>query len=146
MPVWRVFSAIRSDFCKGEFAGEDNPGEPLLCRPEDAFGVMDGHLGGGMDREVRDDLPCQRGDPDILHQHRINTGCIQPDEIVRNPLEFAVMDERIDRDIDPDTPGMGQPDTFRDLVIRKICCILAGAEPFPAQVDRIGTRCNGCPE
>ena len=101
-----------ADLRKREFAGEDNPGEPLLRCPEHAIGVMDGHLGGGMEGEVRDDLPCERSDTGVLHEHGINTGCIKPDQVFRDPFEFAVVDEGIDRDIDPDPVGMGKPDPF----------------------------------
>jgi hypothetical protein len=93
---------------------------------------MNGHLGGGMEGEVRDNLPGERGNPDILNQYRVNTGCIEPDKVVCDSLKFAVVDERIDRYVDPDPMGMGQPDRFPDLGIRKICSKLAGAEPFPA--------------
>ena len=57
----------------------------------------------------------KRSNPDVLHEHRVSARGIEPDKLVRNPRKFAVMDERIDRDIDPDAPGMGEPDPFPDL-------------------------------
>jgi hypothetical protein len=136
----------RPDLIKREFTGKNNPGETLLRSPENTVSVMDGHLGGGMEGKVRDDLPCQRSDPGILHKNSVDTDRIKPDEVVCNSFQFAVVDERIDRDIDPDPPGMGLPDPRNNFFVRKICSIFPCAKPFPAQVHCIGPCRNGSPE
>jgi hypothetical protein len=56
---------------KGKFSGKYNPGKTMLSRPENAIGIMDGQLGGGMEWEIRDDLFCERCNADVLHEDGI---------------------------------------------------------------------------
>jgi hypothetical protein len=99
-----------------------------------------------MERQVRHGLAGERGKTGVLHKDGIRTGSVQVHQVPGGISQFPVMDEGIDRDINPDTAGMGKPDRLLNLSRREIPGILPCAELFPAEVDRIGTGSDSSPE
>ena len=123
---------------KGRVPGQAPPGRTPVMRPPHTLSVVDGELGRGMERKAGHNLPGERRDAGVLHQHGIDSHCVQTDKVPRDTGEFPVMDQRVDRHVDPHAPGMGICDCFRDLVFGKILRKLPCAKLFPAQVDCIG--------
>ena len=135
-----------ADFGKREFAGEDDPGKSHCGSPAHAPGIVDGHLGRGMERKSGYHLACQGGKTCILDEDRVRPDRVEPEQVVHGVSQFPVVDEGVDRDVDPDAMRMRFPDRVPDLVLGKVGGVFPGTEPFPAQVHRICPSRDGGPE
>src|SRR5208337_2449444 len=108
------------DFLKGELPGQHYPREPLSRGPSYAVRVVDGQLGGGMEDEARHNLPGKHSDTGVLDEDRVDTDRPEPYQVLKYPGKLPVVDERVDRNIDPDVMDMGIPDRFFDLFISEV--------------------------
>ena len=63
-------------FGKGEFPGKHHPGKSLLMRPPHALRVVDRELGRGVEDKAGHDLPGERRNPGVLHEHGIDPGAV----------------------------------------------------------------------
>ncbi len=60
------------NFPDGEFPGEHHAGNSRLTGRQHTLGIMKGHLGAGMQRDVRVSVPQQPRQTDILDNDRVH--------------------------------------------------------------------------
>ena len=123
-----------SDGVQSQLAGQDDPFETLLFEESDVRGSTVVHLRAGVDGERQ--VHAEQGH--ILHDEGVNSYSFQVVGHGLNLWQFVVVENRVERYIDPGTDGVGMlTQTFN--VGKGIGGFRAGAECTCANVDGIGT-------
>ena len=94
------------DLRKGKFAGKHDPGKTLPIGPAHPFGIVDRELGRCMQDKAGDNLPGNGGEARVLDKDGIGPQRIQADKVSGSTGELPVVDQRVDRYVDPDSPCM----------------------------------------
>ena len=133
------------DLGERDLPRQHHAGEPLPRGPGHALAVVDRHLGGGVERKVRDDLPGKRRHPGILHQDGVGPGLVEPEEVPGHVREFGVPDEGVYGDVDPHTPEVRVIDGGPEFFVGEVRRVVPGPETSSGQVDGVragGDRCG----
>ena len=86
-----------ADFRQGAFPGQHRAGQAMPLDKAYACGIVQRHLSGGMDGQIREAGTGQMHHAQVLHKHRIHTHFIQQPQHFQHTGKLAVLDQRIDR-------------------------------------------------
>ena len=89
------------DVADGDLAGKDHPFETGSFGPQNTFPGIYRGLGGGMKREVRDDIPDHPCKAYVLDDDRIRPDGVEIGNVSGCTCEFVVMYKSVYRDVDP---------------------------------------------
>ena len=115
---------------------QDHPFDAQLFGQFQAGRVMESHLGGGMDIQMREIFPDHPQNAQILYNEGIGVHLIQQSQIFRHFREFRLFDNGVHCHINFAVPFVEMFNDFSHIIRRKIFA------PFPG-VEFGKTRING---
>jgi hypothetical protein len=104
----------------------------------------DAHLGGGVNREIRDDLPRKPHEADILHDQSIDSRLAQQAKVVCRVVEFRGKDEGIESNVSFHAVPMAVRDDLREFRLGEVIRTQARVEAGQAKVNRVRSVGHGC--
>ena len=90
-----------------------------------------------MERQGWRDTPREPGQPDILHEHRIDARAVEKPQIISGFLKFPSENQRIEGDVSLDPVPMAEGDELWEFLLGEVVRPHAGVEPGQAEVDRV---------
>jgi len=131
------------DLVQGQFPGQHGPLEAEFPEHLHTGGVVDRHLGRGVQGdggEVVADQPCHG---QVLHDHAVDPHGIQRRQGVHQLRQFLLLDQGVEGDIDPAVVGMGIAQHPLHLCQAEVLGPGPGGELPQAGVDGIGSLLHG---
>ena len=126
-----------ADVVEGQLPGQDGPLHTLGGQQAGGVGIVDRHLGAGVDRQARHRLAQGLQQADILHDDRVHAHAVELGGIVQESSQLPVAHQGVGGDVDLDPVKMGQTHCFLELVHREIVGEGPGGKAFAAQIDRV---------
>ena len=83
-----------------QLPGQYHARHAQLGRGVDAGQIVDGHLGAGVQRQIRADSPQHAGRAQVLHQHGVRAAVAEEAARLRDGVQLPVADQRVQRDVD----------------------------------------------
>jgi hypothetical protein len=124
-------------FPKGEFPGEDGKVEPLASGKGDAFGRGEGHLGGGVEFDLRADGLGEADKAEVLNDERVDLGSGGKAKKPFHLGELRGEDQNVHREVASSAPGVEVVHDRREILFGEVLGPEAGVEGGEAEVDRI---------
>ena len=119
---------------------ENHPADSERGGSGDPGGVVNAHLRGGVQRQLRKVFPTELHHRRILHDQRIGLESRELGEKLRRLIQLLLPEQRIEGEVDPAIAAMRILKQFSELLRRKIRGALPGVELRQSAVDRIGPR------
>ena len=138
----RVFGDV-ADLFEIELPGEHGPRHAELGRGLDALEVVDGHLGAGVQRDVRQILADGGGETQILHEDRVRSGVTRELRGLERRLDLPVAHEGVERDVDLAAADAAIAHGLLKFFLGKVFGSAAGVEIAHAEIDRVGAVLYG---
>ena len=134
-----------AEFRQGEFAGEGDAGEAEAGGGADAFEVVEGHLGGGVQAQGGEMAAGEAGHAEILHDDGVGAAVGAAGEGAEEVGQFGVAQEGVERDVHAAGagPGVGERDDFLEVAGGEVDGFGAGGEAGQAGIDRVGAEGEG---
>ena len=126
-----------------QLSGEDHTLHAQVGAPQYAVQGMDGHLGGGVDLQVRGGLLEHPQYAQVLNQHRVHTHLTGLDGQLCRGGELPVREQGIEGQINFCTPKMAVRNRRRRLFLGKIFGAAAGVEVPESQIDGVRPVLHG---
>ena len=135
-----------TDFRQRAFPGQHRAGQPMPLDKFHASGIVQRHLGGCMDGQIREAGAGQMHHAQILHQHRIHAHLIEQPQHFHHAGQLAVLDQRIHRHMDVHMMQMGKMHRLAKRVLIEIARTGSGRKSSVPQINRISACCYGTVE
>ena len=90
-----------------ELAGQHRPLEPEFLQLPDAEGVVDGHLGRGVQRDPREVCPGQSRHRQVLEDDSVHPHPLQRGKGIDQAGKLVLLDEGVEGHVDPAVTRMG---------------------------------------
>ncbi len=132
-----------ADFGQGEFTGQHRPAEPHLLQHSHSGSVMDGHLGGGVERQPGKMAAGQTPDPQILDDDPVGIHLLQGCQNLDHPGQFTLFEQGVEGNVEPPPLLVGVSGHSGRLGQAEILGLGAGGELLQAAIDRIGPVLQG---
>ena len=128
--------ALRHLF-KGQFPGQHGAVEAVLRQKRHALAVVHGHLGAGVQLELRGPLANSADDAEVLYDHGVRAAAVYGVDSPVQGVQLVRCHQRVQRHMDLHAPGM----TIRDGPVQGVAIeirgIATGVERARSQVHRV---------
>jgi hypothetical protein len=126
-------------FPQGKFPCKYRTGNPKSPCHLDSLRGGKGHLGGGMNRKLRDNRSRKSDKPDILNDQGINATAIEQAKILRDVIEFTSEDEGVEGDIGLHPMAVAESRYLGKFFLGEVVRTDAGIESGQTKENSIGT-------
>jgi hypothetical protein len=132
-----------TDLVDVQLAGQHHALEAELLELAHPEGVVDGHLGRGVQRDPREVFAGEAGDRHVLQDHAVDPHRLQRRQGVDQLREFRFLDERVQGDVQLFAVAVGIGCHPLHLGGGEVFCLGARREIAEAGVDCIGPLFHG---
>ena len=126
-----------ADVVEGQLPGQNSPLHALGGQQAGGVGVVDSHLGAGVDRQTGDSLAQGLQQADILHDDSVHAHAVELGRVVQESPQLPVAYQGVGGYVDLDPVKMGQTHGFFKFVHREIVGEGPGGKALAAQIDRV---------
>src|SRR5262249_10924734 len=139
----KVGGADFFDLGNGTFAGEDGQVTAKFAGESHAGRAGDGHLRGGVNGEIRRELPDEATNADVLHDGGVHAGGNDGAEVVFGVGQFVLENEGVESDVATNAALMEEFHELREVTHGEVVGAHPGVEFFKAEVDGVGAVFDG---
>ena len=132
-----------ADLLIAQLPGQHRPGHAQLRRGLHALQVVDGHLGAGVQGNVRQVLADGGGQAQILDDDAVGPGLGGKPRALQRALHLPVVDKRIERHVHLAAADAAVAHGAFEFLFGKVFCAAAGVEIAHAHIDRVRPVLDG---
>ena len=125
-----------------QLPGEHRPGEAQIGGHLHPVQVVEGHLGGGVDGQIGDDLAEHPQHAQILNEHRVGADGAGLGGHLRRLRQLPVGEQGVEGQVDLRPPQVAIRNRRRKLLLREIFRVAAGVKVPVPQIDGVGAVLN----
>src|SRR5678815_2701225 len=122
---------------------QDNPIDSNAVHDFRACRVVHRHLGRSVNLESRIHFLNQPDDSDILDDCCVNSPVDRLSEKTERIFELVRLDQRVEREIDPDSSRVSESASGLELIERELSALVAGVIPLRAEVHGVSAVSDG---